>query len=152
MTTWAPSRANATAAARPMLEFPPVTNATLPSNFPLNYAFNNAGIGVQASIVDLTEADFDRVIGINLKGVWLCMKAEIRQMLTQGGGAIVNRSSGYGLFGSSLGVSAYARSQQAWRHRADQGCGTGMCQSWHPGQCGRARVDPNPHGGRELAA
>ena len=77
----------------------------------LDYAFNNAGIGVQASIVELTEADFDRVIGINLKGVWLCLKAEIRQMLTQGGGAIVNMSSGYGLVGSSLGVSAYAASK-----------------------------------------
>jgi NAD(P)-dependent dehydrogenase (short-subunit alcohol dehydrogenase family) len=77
----------------------------------LDYAFNNAGIGVQATIIELTEADFDRVIGINLKGVWLCMKAEIRQMLTQGGGAIVNMSSGYGLVGSSLGVSAYAASK-----------------------------------------
>jgi NAD(P)-dependent dehydrogenase (short-subunit alcohol dehydrogenase family) len=59
----------------------------------------------------VTEADFDRVIGINLKGVWLCMQAEIRQMLTQGGGAIVNMSSGYGVVSSSLGVSAYTASK-----------------------------------------
>jgi NAD(P)-dependent dehydrogenase (short-subunit alcohol dehydrogenase family) len=77
----------------------------------LDYAFNNAGIVVQAPLMGLTEADFDRVIGINLKGVWLCMKAEILQMLAQRGGAIVNMSSGYGLVGSSLGVSAYAASK-----------------------------------------
>jgi NAD(P)-dependent dehydrogenase (short-subunit alcohol dehydrogenase family) len=77
----------------------------------LDYAFNNAGIAVLAPFIEVTEADFDRVIGINLKGVWLCMKAEIRQMLTQGGGAIVNMSSGYGLVSSSLGVSAYTASK-----------------------------------------
>ena len=77
----------------------------------LDFAFNNAGIGVSAPLADLTEEDFDRVIGINLKGVWLCMKAEIRQMLIQGGGAIVNTSSGYGLVASSLGVSAYSASK-----------------------------------------
>ena len=77
----------------------------------LNYAFNNAGISKRVSLVELTEEDFDRVISINLKGVWLCMKSEILQMLKQGGGAIVNTSSGYGLFGSSRGVSAYAASK-----------------------------------------
>src|SRR5262249_24004446 len=74
----------------------------------LDYAFNNAGIAVQAAFVEQSEADFDRAISINLKGVWLCMRAELRQMLTQEGGAIVNMSSGYGLGGSPLGVAAYA--------------------------------------------
>jgi NAD(P)-dependent dehydrogenase (short-subunit alcohol dehydrogenase family) len=77
----------------------------------VDYAFNNAGTAVVAPFVELAEADFDRVIGVNLKGVWLCMKAEIRQMLTQGGGAIVNMSSGYGVVSSSLGVSAYSASK-----------------------------------------
>lgn len=77
----------------------------------LDYAFNNAGIAMLAPFLEVTEADFDRVIGINLKGVWLCMKAEMRQMLTQGGGAIVNMSSGYGLVSSPLGVSAYTASK-----------------------------------------
>jgi NAD(P)-dependent dehydrogenase (short-subunit alcohol dehydrogenase family) len=77
----------------------------------LDYAFNNAGGGVLAPFLEVTEADFDRVIGINLKGVWLCMQAEIRQMLTQGGGAIVNMSSAYGVVSSSLGVSAYTASK-----------------------------------------
>jgi NAD(P)-dependent dehydrogenase (short-subunit alcohol dehydrogenase family) len=63
----------------------------------LDCAFNNAGIGMRKSTIDLTEDDWERVIGINLKGVWLCMKYEILQMLKQGGGAIVNTSSGSGV-------------------------------------------------------
>ena len=88
-----------------------VLQRTLAAYGRLDYAFNNAGIAMLAPFLEVTEADFDRVIGINLKGVWLCMKAEMRQMLTQGGGAIVNMSSGYGLVSSSLGVSAYTASK-----------------------------------------
>ena len=65
----------------------------------LDVAFNNAGMGSRAPLVDLTEEDFDRVISVNLKGVWLCMKYEIPQMLKQGGGTIVNTASGAGLVG-----------------------------------------------------
>jgi NAD(P)-dependent dehydrogenase (short-subunit alcohol dehydrogenase family) len=66
----------------------------------VDYAFNNAGIeGQQASTVDCTEENWDRVIAIDLKGVWLCMKHEIPLMLKQGGGAIVNCSSVAGLVG-----------------------------------------------------
>lgn len=71
----------------------------------LDYAFNNAGIE-SPRIVPLaaqTEAEWDQVIDIDLKGVWLCMKHEIRQMLAQGSGAIVNTSSIYGLVGSPTG-------------------------------------------------
>jgi NAD(P)-dependent dehydrogenase (short-subunit alcohol dehydrogenase family) len=88
-----------------------VLQRTLDAYGRLDYAFNNAGIAVLAPFLEMTEADFDRVIGINLKGVWLCMKAAMRQMLAQGGGAIVNMSSGYGLVSSSLGVSAYTASK-----------------------------------------
>ena len=57
----------------------------------LDCALNNAGTeGVQAPVVDATEEVWDRVLSINLKGVWLCLKYEIRQMLLQGHGAIVN--------------------------------------------------------------
>jgi NAD(P)-dependent dehydrogenase (short-subunit alcohol dehydrogenase family) len=77
----------------------------------LDVAFNNAGIeGTWAPIVRQSEEDFDRVISINLKGVWLSMKYEIRQMLKQGGGAIVNMSSITGLVGS-VGVAAYSASK-----------------------------------------
>ena len=66
----------------------------------LDYAFNNAGDrGAWVTTADYSEADWDRVISINLTGVWLCMKFEIRQMLSQGGGAIVNMSSIGGLVG-----------------------------------------------------
>ena len=61
----------------------------------LDVAFNNAGIeGVWVPMVRQSEEDWDRTININLKGVWLCLKYEIRQMLKQGGGgAIVNMAS-----------------------------------------------------------
>ncbi len=66
----------------------------------LDCAHNNAGIeGAMGTTTDYTEQDWDRVIRINLTGVWLCMKYEISQMLKQGGGAIVNTASGAGLVG-----------------------------------------------------
>ena len=78
----------------------------------LDVAFNNAGIeGVLSPISRQSEEDFDRTIAINLKGVWLCLKYEIRQMLKQGGGgAIVNMASITGLVGSA-GAAAYSASK-----------------------------------------
>src|ERR1035441_187411 len=78
----------------------------------LDIAFNNAGVeGVQAPIVRQSEEDWDRTIAINLKGVWLCLKYEIRQMLRQGGGgAIVNMASTIGLIGTA-GVAAHSASK-----------------------------------------
>ena len=80
----------------------------------LDYAFNNAGIGGRGSLVlktaDWDEAQFDDFIRVNLKGVWLCMKHEIVQMLAQGGGAIVNMSSGAGLVGVR-NISPYVASK-----------------------------------------
>jgi NAD(P)-dependent dehydrogenase (short-subunit alcohol dehydrogenase family) len=74
----------------------------------LDCAFNNAGIeGEGGNTHECTEANWARVISINLTGVWLCMKAEIAQMLKQGGGgAVVNTSSGAGLAGIR-GMPAY---------------------------------------------
>ena len=69
---------------------------------------NNAGIsgGSDRRLTgDYLEEDWDRVININLKGVWLCMKAEIPQMLKQGGGAIVNTASIMGLISTSGSVA-----------------------------------------------
>jgi len=66
----------------------------------LDCAYNNAGIeGEIAFTADQNERAFDRVIAVNVKGVWLCMKHEIRQMVKQGRGAIVNTASVAGLRG-----------------------------------------------------
>jgi NAD(P)-dependent dehydrogenase (short-subunit alcohol dehydrogenase family) len=79
----------------------------------LDYAHNNAGIeGFTGSLLDYPEETFDRVLAVNLKGVWLCMKAEIPQMLAQGGGAIVNTASVAGLHGSRV-LFAYGASKFA---------------------------------------
>ncbi len=66
----------------------------------LDCAYNNAGIaGRTARVADDTEENWERILSINLKGVWLCLKYEIAHMLKQGGGAIVNTASGAGLIG-----------------------------------------------------
>lgn len=66
----------------------------------LDMAFNNAGVQVPPSdAADETAENFDRVNGVNLRGVWACMKHELQQMRTQGSGAIVNCSSLGGLVG-----------------------------------------------------
>jgi NAD(P)-dependent dehydrogenase (short-subunit alcohol dehydrogenase family) len=66
----------------------------------LDCAFNNAGGKfVHLSAIDHTEEDWDKTMDINLKGMWICMKFEIPQMLKQGGGSIVNTSSLAGLGG-----------------------------------------------------
>jgi NAD(P)-dependent dehydrogenase (short-subunit alcohol dehydrogenase family) len=78
----------------------------------LDVAFNNAGIeGHWLPITEQSEEDWDRTIDINLKGVWLCLKYEIRQMLKQGGGgAIVNMASAAGLIGLA-GAATYCASK-----------------------------------------
>jgi NAD(P)-dependent dehydrogenase (short-subunit alcohol dehydrogenase family) len=74
---------------------------------------NNAGIeGKVANIVDYDEAMFDQVMGVNVKGVFLGMKYVLKQMLTQGSGAIVNTASTAGLMGSP-GMPAYVASKHA---------------------------------------
>src|SRR6267154_5351985 len=68
----------------------------------LDAAYNNAGVqNVVAEAAEATREDFDRVIAINLRGVWSCMKFELRQMLKQGSGAVVNCSSIGGLVGGA---------------------------------------------------
>jgi NAD(P)-dependent dehydrogenase (short-subunit alcohol dehydrogenase family) len=73
----------------------------------LDFAYNNAGIeGAQKGLVDCTEEEWQRVIAINLTGVWLSMKYEIPAMLRRGGGSIVNTSSVMGLVGGAS-IPAY---------------------------------------------
>ena len=79
----------------------------------LDAAFNNAGVNSQAApFLETGDDEFERVMNVNLRGVWNCMKAEMRQMMGQGGGAIVNCSSMGGLKGSR-GRSAYSASKHA---------------------------------------
>jgi NAD(P)-dependent dehydrogenase (short-subunit alcohol dehydrogenase family) len=69
----------------------------------LDCAFNNAGVQPSGKLLqDTTEEDWERIIGTNLKGVWLCMKFEIPQMLKQGKGTIVNVASMLGLIGRDI--------------------------------------------------
>lgn len=66
----------------------------------LDFAFNNAGIeAVQKPIHEYPEDIWNNVLNVNLTGVWLCMKYEIRQMLKNGGGALVNNASVLGISG-----------------------------------------------------
>ena len=68
----------------------------------IDFAFNNAGIeGVTAQIPECTEDNWNKTIGVNLTGVWLCMKYEIAQMLRQGKGVIVNCASVAGLIAAT---------------------------------------------------
>lgn len=79
----------------------------------LDIAFNNAGIeGTPVRTMDVTEAEFDQIMAVNTKGVWLCLKYEIQQMLRQGGGSIINTASVAGLIGAHS-MSAYAASKHA---------------------------------------
>lgn len=79
----------------------------------LDCAFNNAGIEEEhLPLAETEEAMFDRIMSVNVKGAWLCMKYEIRQMLKQGHGAIVNTASVAGLVGAP-GQPAYAASKHA---------------------------------------
>lgn len=67
----------------------------------LDYAFNNAGVVEEpAPFTSTTSSIFDKIMAVNVKGVWLSMKHEIPQMLKNGGGAIVNTSSVYGIIGN----------------------------------------------------
>lgn len=74
-------------------------------------AFNNAGIGsATVPLADTSEDDFDRVIAVDLKGVWLCMKHELLHFQKHGGGAIVNNASVAGLV-ALAGQCAYVASK-----------------------------------------
>jgi NAD(P)-dependent dehydrogenase (short-subunit alcohol dehydrogenase family) len=79
----------------------------------LDAAFNNAGVNSEAAtFLETSDDEFERVMNVNLHGVWNCMKSELRQMLAQGSGTIVNCSSIGGLKGSR-GRSAYSASKHA---------------------------------------
>ena len=79
----------------------------------LDCALNNAGVENKAAPVhEIGLVEWDRIIGINLRGTFICMKHELAQMVAQGGGVIVNTSSGAGIRGVA-GGAAYAASKHA---------------------------------------
>lgn len=79
----------------------------------LDCAFNNAGIEEEhMRLADCAEDTFDRIMAVNVKGVWLCMKYQLAQMALQGGGSIVNTASVAGLVGAPK-MAAYAASKHA---------------------------------------
>lgn len=79
----------------------------------LDIAFNNAGVENKADPVhEIDLAEWDRILGINLRGTFVCMKYELAQMVKQGAGVVVNTSSGAGIRGVA-GGAAYAASKHA---------------------------------------
>jgi NAD(P)-dependent dehydrogenase (short-subunit alcohol dehydrogenase family) len=75
----------------------------------LDCAVNNAGIGGRiGTTADYDEETWNKVLGVNLTGVWLCLRSELKQMLKQGHGAIVNMASVAGLVGSRIGCAYVA--------------------------------------------
>jgi NAD(P)-dependent dehydrogenase (short-subunit alcohol dehydrogenase family) len=88
-----------------------MVDRTVPDFGRLDAAFNNAGVMARiAATADSSREDWERVIGINLRGVWSCMKYELRQMGRQGSGAIVNNASVGALTGNP-GFGSYIASK-----------------------------------------
>ncbi|MDS0136089.1 MULTISPECIES: SDR family NAD(P)-dependent oxidoreductase [unclassified Amycolatopsis] len=78
----------------------------------LDGAFNNAAMGGGGRLDRVSEADFDRIMAVNVKGTWLCLRAEVAAMEGRGSGSIVNVSSIGGLRGSP-GMGAYQATKHA---------------------------------------
>ena len=104
----------------------------------LSVLVNNAGILFRAKIEDTSEADWDRIMAVNVKGVFLGTKAAIPALRQAGGGSIINISSTAGLVGSPGGTAAYTATKGAVRlftkSTAIQHAREGIrCNSVHPG-------------------
>src|SRR6266480_3689614 len=88
-----------------------MVNRTVSEFGRLDAAFNNAGVMARiAPTADSTREEWDRVIGVNLRGVWSCMKHDLRQMQRQGSGTIVNNASVGALTGNP-GIASYIASK-----------------------------------------
>ena len=96
----------------------------------LDYAFNNAGVVEDpAPFANKTSSIFDKIMAINVKGVYLSMKHEIPQMLKNGGGAIVNTSSVYGIIGNPQ-LPIYVASKHAILGLT-KAASVRICKSWN---------------------
>ena len=106
----------------------------------------NVGLAHVGGVVELPEADWDRVMDINLKGCFLTMKHVIPLMEAHGGGSIINISSVAGIRHTGVPYDHLLRLEG--RHDpALQGGGGGLCAEEHPRQRGAARPDEDTHGG-----
>jgi 3-oxoacyl-[acyl-carrier protein] reductase len=111
---------------------------------------NNAGIVMDAQLIKMTDDQFDKVIDINLKGVYNCARAVVDTMVEQGGGVILNASSVVGVYGN-FGQTNYAATKFGvigFRQNLGQGAGQEghPCQCRMPGLCGNAH--PEVHAGK----
>ncbi|MFF3600376.1 SDR family NAD(P)-dependent oxidoreductase [Kitasatospora indigofera] len=79
----------------------------------VHHAFNNAGVPGDGRLVDLTPEQFDATFAVNTRGLWLCMREELRMMAAQGFGSIVNNTSVHGLRTVFPGIGAYVTSKHA---------------------------------------
>jgi NAD(P)-dependent dehydrogenase (short-subunit alcohol dehydrogenase family) len=114
----------------------------------LECAVNNAGIvgPVSVPMAEIEESQWDEVMSINLKGVWMCMKYEISAMLRQGKGSIVNVSSIYGTKPSDVGHAPYCTSK-TWSNRSFDDGSDRLWLARHPGERCKSRVYPFRDGG-----
>ncbi len=124
----------------------------------LDCAVNNAGVSNPfVAMADIEEEDWNQTIAVNLTGVWLCMKYEIRTMLENGGGSIVNVSSIYGMKPSDVGHSAYCASKHgviglSGSAAIDYAKAGIRVNTVCPGYCHSEMVDPHMEAQPELAA
>ncbi|MBO3459424.1 SDR family oxidoreductase [Aetokthonos hydrillicola Thurmond2011] len=87
-----------------------LVNKTMDVYGRLDFACNNAGVPACGKLTEMSEDEWDQVINVNLKGIWLSLKYEIPAILKQGGGAIINVASGAGVVGFA-GYSCYCASK-----------------------------------------
>ncbi len=108
----------------------------------LDIAFNNAGVEQDSTpLAEQTEATYDRIMDINVKGVWLSLKHEIPALLKNGGGAIVNTSSVLGLVGGAM-VPIYTASKHAVEGLT-KSVGIRICQARNSGECRQSGSNSN---------
>jgi NAD(P)-dependent dehydrogenase (short-subunit alcohol dehydrogenase family) len=131
-----------------------MVQATLERYGRLDCAVNNAGIAgpMRTPLAEVDEVQWDAVMGVNLKGVWLCMKHQIPALLAGGGGAIVNVASIYGFKPSDVGHSTYAASKHGVvgltrSAAADYGQQALRINAVAPGFTRSEMVDPERPGG-----
>src|SRR5215831_15822184 len=110
----------------------------------LNVLVNNAGIVIRKAIEETTEDDLERILAVNLKGVFWGTKHAIPAMRRAGGGSIINISSTAGLVGSPYGSASYTATK-GWRASFDQGDRPAACHRPHPLQLCPSRSGRDGH-------